>query len=256
MCEGCEGVTVCVCVSVRWTRLARTTPEFIICTLIDKAHMEHPFCTKRQQLYNARECLSLLADISVMARMSLEDRCKMVERKECTIDDQVVRDSIMRRSSRLGVLLKDVDALSRSDTSFGGFDDDWKRFLGGQPLSENVIKSLEIVRREQTKLRDLFDSIERDASSSYSDYTDSRTVSSDEEDEYSGHHRSHRRRRDEEEGEEEESEEEEEEGEEESEEEGEEEESEEEDADEPKPASPPQNSAPEDGAVERRFRKT
>ena len=143
--------------------------------------MDHPYLTRRHDVARAGRALDLAKDLRTLATMSKDDHAHLVARCEPRVADADVREALTRHAGRLGMLLEDLDALA--DTTLSeAHGDEWSAFLtSATPLSESVWRSVDDATAKLRALREELAPVEADdASSSYSDYSDSRTVSSDE----------------------------------------------------------------------------
>ena len=141
--------------------------------------MDHPFLTKRTVLAHTREALELLADVATLVTITPADHTRLLERREVDIEDAEVRKAVLRRCDRLGRVLCDIDERAGSTlaTDHGA---QWTKFLLATPTPPSQLQTdLETLRRTLSSTRDELDAVERDdASSSYSDYSDSHTSTS------------------------------------------------------------------------------
>lgn len=144
--------------------------------------MNHPFLSRRTEVRDTEDALRLLSDICTILSIQRDDKALLLQRKEVLIKDDGVRRSICRRADRLGLLLEDVDKLSQS-TLHASFAKEWYSFLvGSSGVSDRLSSELESVARRLRKQRDELAVVEcDDASSSYSDYSASDTMSTDDE---------------------------------------------------------------------------
>ena len=144
--------------------------------------MDHPFLSRRTEFNAVKSGIALLADIVSILSINESDKVCLIRREDDEIKNDNVRNSVCRHSSRLGLLLKDADKIVQKDLNdkYGSL---WYTFIGGGknvPLS--LIQDLEHAAAELRAKRDTMEETEMDdASSSYSDYSASRTDSSDEE---------------------------------------------------------------------------
>lgn len=145
--------------------------------------MDHPFLTRRTELRATEDALRILSDICTILSIQRDDKSLLLQRKEVLIKDEGVRRSICRRADRLGLLLEDVDKLSRSELHTS-FSKEWYSFLvGSSEVSDKLSGELECVARRLRTQRDELTIIEcDDRSSSYSDYSASDTMSTEDED--------------------------------------------------------------------------
>ena len=155
--------------------------------------MDHPFRTQRPALEHAREGLRLASDVLAVSGMSDEDRARMMQRREPEVADAAAREALARRAGRLGLLLADLDAAcagagAAGEPLFEIFERPWAAFVsrgdGGAAL-DGLRARLEQAARDLRARRDALALVEEDdgdASSSYSDYSDSETASTESED--------------------------------------------------------------------------
>ena len=152
--------------------------------------MDHRFRSQRTALAAAREGLSLAGDVLALAAMSAEDRARTIERRDPDVANPEARSALARRSGRLGLLLTDLDAACKQagtadEPAFEIFARPWAAFLrlGGAADAaalDGLRALLEQVARGLRARRDALALVEEDAgdaSSSYSDYSDSETES-------------------------------------------------------------------------------
>lgn len=151
--------------------------------------MDHPFPTHRPALTRATEGLSLIADALAIASLDAKDRARLLARREPEISDFAARAALARRAGRLGLLLEDVDA-TLAHPLLAPHKDAWTRFLstGTSPLPPDALCALEgaadALRTQHAALAPLDG--EDAGSSSLSDYSDSETQSTEEEEGSSG----------------------------------------------------------------------
>lgn len=144
--------------------------------------MNHPFLSKRKELRSTEDALRILSDINTVLSIDRDDKALLLQRKEAIIKDDGVRHAVCRRADRLGLLLEDVDALANS-TLHSSFATEWYKFLvGSSDVSEKLCRDLETVAQSLRIQRDELKTVEcDDASSSYSDYSASDTLSTEDE---------------------------------------------------------------------------
>ena len=146
-----------------------------------------PFLSHKKQQEECRDTLSVVSDVAtLLTLLTTEDRAKMLQRRDPQIVNQQVREAVLRRASRIGLLLEDIDGCTGSSLQ-STHGKEWDSFLsgGGPPLpspslpSPALLSALEDVSRSLRVRRDQYATLEQDdGSSSYSDYSDSRSVSS------------------------------------------------------------------------------
>ena len=141
-----------------------------------------PFLSHKKQQEECRDTLSVVSDVAtLLTLLTTEDRAKMLQRRDPQIANQQVREAVLRRASRIGLLLEDIDGCTGSSLQ-STHGKEWDSFLsgGGPPLpSPALLSALEEVSRSLRVRRDQYATLEQDdGSSSYSDYSDSRSVSS------------------------------------------------------------------------------
>lgn len=142
--------------------------------------MNHPFVSHRQELCNIQTATRILGDVMTLMTIDVEDKSRLLQRKEVLIANPQVRVSVCARSDRLGLLLDDVDGLVKS--KLHTHQSSWESFLtGGKPPSD-LAKSIETLLTELRRRRQGLDTTEIDGgSSTYSDYSASDTESSGDE---------------------------------------------------------------------------
>jgi hypothetical protein len=143
--------------------------------------MLHPFITKRHELEQKKECLEICRDIKTLLEMSPGDQAKIIGRRDEEIKDEGVRKTVRRRAACLGLL---PEKLNRSEDSHCMTDEEsraWSSFLMGKKTSTTTLRSrLDNLETELRQRIEHLTTFEDDSgSSSYSDYSDSRTVSTD-----------------------------------------------------------------------------
>ena len=146
-----------------------------------------PFLSHKKQQEECRDTLSVVSDVAtLLTLLTTEDHAKMLRRRDPQIVNQQVREAVLRRASRIGLLLEDIDGCTGSSLQ-STHGKEWDSFLsgGGPPLpspslpSPALLSALEDVSRSLRVRRDQYATLEQDdGSSSYSDYSDSRSVSS------------------------------------------------------------------------------
>jgi hypothetical protein len=144
--------------------------------------MEHPFFTKRHELERAREGLALAADVTALAALSAADLEVVRSRRDPMVGDEGTRAVLARRAGRLGMLLEDLDAVGGTEiakthgAAWGAY---WQH---GTAMPAAFGDAVQAAADKIESMRTGMQSLEADdASSSYSDYSDSSTVSSEDE---------------------------------------------------------------------------
>lgn len=144
--------------------------------------MEHPFLSRKSELNRVSEALSLLADTITITSLNKADQSKMLVRREAEITNESCRTCLLRRAPRLGLMVEDISKLTQKAVPADAAKE-WEAFLRGGAAPTTLLTHLETLRGTLSKQRDDAHATEADdGSSSYSDYSDSRTVSSDDED--------------------------------------------------------------------------
>lgn len=145
--------------------------------------MDHPYLTKRHELEGAAKGLSLLDDLACLSGISAADHAKLVARREVEMEDPLAREAAARRAPRMGLLLEDL-ALCHDGVPILG-QAEWTRFLtdaSSPGFGDEAKASLDAMRLALQGQRAKAKVVEEDGgSTSYSDYSDSHTSSSDEE---------------------------------------------------------------------------
>lgn len=145
--------------------------------------MDHPFPTRRHDLQRTREALDLAADVTVLSTLTPADQDLVRARREPLIADPRAKEVLSRRAGRLGLLLEDLDALHNiqlAKAHGAAWEAHWQNKEARLPAA--LTTDVAAVVTELTALRASLLPIEKDdTSSSYSDYSDSRTVSSSDE---------------------------------------------------------------------------
>lgn len=145
--------------------------------------MNHPFLTKRHELKECNEKICICDDILTLLKMKPDDHAKIIARRDEEIKEDKIRETVLRRACCLGML---VDKLNKYDgvSIPDKVQQVWPTFLLGTKVNTSPLHELVTTIHTNTKqLSTTLSEIEEDdKSSSYSDYSDSRTVSSDDED--------------------------------------------------------------------------
>lgn len=145
--------------------------------------MNHPFLTKRHELKECNEKICICDDILTLLKMKPDDHAKIIARRDEEIKEDKIRETVLRRACCLGLL---VDNLNKYDgvSIPDNVRQVWPTFLLGTKVNTSSLH--ELVTTIHTNTQQLSTTLseieEDDNSSSYSDYSDSHTVSSDEED--------------------------------------------------------------------------
>ena len=148
--------------------------------------MDHPFLSQREELNNVKKGIGLLQDIFTILTMNETDKMCLIRRVDDEIENDAIRDSVCRHSTRLGLLLRDVDNIVKKDfhSRYGAM---WSSFLrGGKEIPSSLLTDIEHLESDLKAKKDLMEETEMDdRSSSYSDYSASSTDSNEECDEES-----------------------------------------------------------------------
>lgn len=148
-------------------------------------NMDHIFGTKRPELQRLRTAKQSLEDLHIFLNASSDDRARVADRLDADVQDASVREALYRHARQgLGGLIDriraDVGTVAAMDEAvWGEHTRTWKRWLSGEdvagtaqpPLMERIGPAL------QERIAHLADIEADSASSSYSDYSDSDTVS-------------------------------------------------------------------------------
>ena len=152
--------------------------------------MDHGFLTRRDELNATKDCLRLLADITTILTISSADKVCLLRRTDDEISDKAVRDAVCRHSSRLGLLLKDVDRTTHGEMQ-AKHGAAWAAFVQGSKEVPALSSDLEAVASNLRVNREVLEAIEDDDnSSSYSDYSASSTSSTSSRTSYETDHES------------------------------------------------------------------
>lgn len=142
--------------------------------------MDHAFRSKREYANRVSIMLQAVQDVALLAsRINTDDHARLIARRDPEIEDDVSREAVERHSGRLGMIAEDAGLGPKEITA-------WKAFLlNGTALTESDKTAL---NARESELRAQCDDVVReegcdDASSSYSDYSDSHTESSATDDE-------------------------------------------------------------------------
>ena len=165
-----------------------------------KNEMNHPFPSQKSIIAESERVLQIMDDVRCLCGIT-RDECEHIRtRTEVEIPDESERkESILRNSSRLGVLLRDVDdatsniGIDLSPKLSSKHSKTWRDLIrdGSSTDVSSMLTDLDSrtelwrVRRDACMKNE---NVDGNASSSYSDYSDDSTETSDEED--SGNDRS------------------------------------------------------------------
>lgn len=141
--------------------------------------MDHPFRETRLELTRLRDLVATIEDVLTLMTISSRDHTALLHRREPEIRNEDVRRVACDRSDGMGLLLEEVDDLSGG--SFAkSYGDAWRLFLTSSRTCPDRMKTeLEtLLRNCKLSCEGLAQYDCDDTSSSYSDYSDSRTVSS------------------------------------------------------------------------------
>ena len=142
--------------------------------------MDHPFLTRRNDLERATKGLQLAGDLRIFGTMTHADHAHVLARRDPKVSCDLVRDALERHAGRLGMLLEDLDALCAGALAHRHAKT-WSSFVeSATPPSDAFWRDVEAAAVTLRTLRDEVSPMERDdASSSYSDYSDSDTESTE-----------------------------------------------------------------------------
>lgn len=142
--------------------------------------MNHPFLTQRENLEKYKDRTSLCEDILVLLGMEGDDRLRMGARREEELHDATVRETVLRRAGCIGILVEKLDR--NGDTPIPPqFHRTWSNFVVGKNVDTNELhRVISDIHAESSRQLEKVAEIEKDGGeSSYSDYSDSDTESSD-----------------------------------------------------------------------------
>lgn len=150
--------------------------------------MEHPFLTNRNRMHELNIVVDLADDMLTLLGMSYDDYLCMRERREPDAKTDTVK-SVLTSRTGLGLMLKELDEHSSTLSLHKVHGDAWSAFL--QTSRETDTSSLVTALKEASaathkSLLEIQNTEQDDGSSSCSDYSDSRTVSSEGEEEEEG----------------------------------------------------------------------
>ena len=154
--------------------------------------MNHPFPSQKSIIAESERVLQLMDDVRCLCDGITREECEYIRtRTEAELpDESVTKESILRNSSRLGVLLRDIDdatsniGIELSPKLSSKHSDTWKDVIhvGFSADVSSMLADLDCRTELWRVRRDACKKTEDDhgnASSSYSDYSDENTESSD-----------------------------------------------------------------------------
>ena len=151
--------------------------------------MEHPFVSHRHAIRSCRHGCQMLEDMAIIAAASAVDVRCIAQRRDCDIDDERVRDSVMRHSAYLGRLVAEVGTACAAVTvavpaEFASLEPRWMSFVtasttkGDDDLEAAIRAATAPLSRALNEACVEHQRFEEDAgSSSASDYSDTDTDS-------------------------------------------------------------------------------
>lgn len=147
--------------------------------------MEHSFLTKRRETQLLKEGVLLVQDIMTVANMSSSDLSKLVHRQEADVDCAQALDALQRLGIHVGTVVRRLRSLC-IDLKVNAptlSDERWHALIcKGMRLEIEEMSSLELTNKALSKTLETTKMFEEDTDeSSYSDYSDSNTCSSEEE---------------------------------------------------------------------------
>lgn len=148
--------------------------------------MEHAFATRRIVRVQLEEAKALASDVLSILTICPDDHARLLARRDVEIADVQVRQAVIRRAAGIGVLASQLLELCSSCTASADVKTNehlWSSFVLGskvsvQPFRSSVEALLGQVSQHLAEVSAIEDD---DASSSYSDYSDSETASTDDE---------------------------------------------------------------------------
>ena len=150
--------------------------------------MDHPFITRRESLSRALSGCDLCHDILMILNMNKQNRDFLMQRQECSITDKKLQAILLKRATRLGLLIKDLNTIA-SWLQIGQQctlrdEETWLQFLlTNSKTDQNFETSIQKFHTQFDTIRKELQPMEHeDASSSYSDYTDKDTDSDETDD--------------------------------------------------------------------------
>ena len=142
--------------------------------------MNHAFPTRRNELDAVRDGIRALEDIAIILTVTRADKVCIVGRMDDNIENKDVRRAVCRHSSRLGLLLKDVEGIASASLSKQHGTSCHAFLQGNEQLPVDLHADLETVLVELRRKKEELEATEMDdSSSSYSDYSASDTETSD-----------------------------------------------------------------------------
>lgn len=143
--------------------------------------MDHPFLSQRALLVNATRAQQLGNDVCTLLSMDVKDHALIKQRKEPEVSPPV-ENALNSCVHRLGMVLTDITALTEHAKDLAPtHGDTWAQFLQCHDTDTSALRAT-----MNTLLETLASDVQRirqtecdDDSSSYSDYSDSRTVTTD-----------------------------------------------------------------------------
>lgn len=146
--------------------------------------MNHPFLSRRAELDRLRHSSQAAEDVLAILTLTPKDKALLLGRRDDEIQDTRARDAVMRHSHHLGTVLRVVD-----DSLADQFTDAWRTFVttpGNHTVPATLCNALDQRLSALAGAIKEIECIEHDSgSSSYSDYSDSHTETSDEDDDES-----------------------------------------------------------------------
>ena len=146
--------------------------------------MDHTFQGVSSDLKVADECLQKVADMQVFRLLTRDDWSLVISRKDAEVKADATRDVLTKNAFRLGVLAKDVVTACKhlEIDVHGDVCKQWNSLLNNGPSSEDLIgNTLDALHASLKTKKNELQKIEwDDGSSTESDYSDSMSVSTDE----------------------------------------------------------------------------
>ena len=137
--------------------------------------------SKRSEIKTIGNIVNKLNAIIIISKMTKEDKNLLVVRCDDDIVDADARECVIEHSSRLGLLVGDLNTVFElEDSALKMFETQWREFLTATTteLSENFLSMVyDALEKHNDIMAGLQKTEEDSGSSSYSDYSDSETES-------------------------------------------------------------------------------
>lgn len=150
--------------------------------------MEHVYQSRKKDISEISEGLSLIETVLAVNAASSENMKRIMKREDTLIDDEALRECVLKYASCLGLLIRMIEPTAvchdacTVDELTGTVETAWRERLNGcAHLDDRTTSVLERVASALRHERDVILAYEgyEDGSSSPSDYSDSDSPSSD-----------------------------------------------------------------------------